>query len=81
MFHFTKDGEYVDGVDVTMKESFDNKFLRKLANTYEGCHIWVLIVNWMSIVAVALPWERWTPEKEANVPECVRVAEYLRDKS
>lgn len=82
MFHFTKDGEYVDGTPVTNNQSQDSEFAQQLAQTYEGCHAWVYSgTQWMSIVAVALPWERWSPESESNVPECVRIAEYVRDKS
>lgn len=81
MYHFTKDGEYVDGVDVTMSESNDTGTMKKFAQTYEGCHSWVMVNEWMSMVAIALPYDRWTPELEANVPECVRLAEYVRDKS
>jgi len=85
MYHFTHDGEYVDGVSVTPRESNDDTFLRKLANTYEGCHAWVLVKagtpTWMQMVAVAMPYERWQPEATASVPECVRTAEFVRDKS
>lgn len=82
MFHFTKDGKYVDGAPVTNNQSQDSEFAQQLAQTYEGCHGWVKAgTQWMSIVAVALPWERWSPESESNVPECVRLAEYVRDKS
>lgn len=80
MFHFTRDGLYVDGVDVTMTESGQAGFLQKLANTYEGCHAWTEANGWHSMVAVALPYERWGPELEANVPECVRLAEFVREK-
>lgn len=82
MFHFTKDGEYVDGAPVTNQQSQDSEYAKQLAQTYEGCHAWLCVDNqWRSLVAVALPWERWTPEFEANVPECVRIAEYVRDKA
>lgn len=78
MFHFTRDGEYVDGVSVNNKQSNANLFLQKLANTYGGCHVWCKANEWMSMVAVALAYERWSPELESNIPECVRVAELLR---
>lgn len=85
MYHFTRDGEYVDGVPVTPGESMDDAFLRKLANTYGGCHAWVLTYagtpTWMQIVAVALPYERGQSEATASVPECVQTAEFVRDKS
>lgn len=81
MFHFTRDGEYVDGVDVTMAESGSHQFLHKLANTYEGCHSWTFADQWHSMAAAALPYARWEPESESTVPECVRLAEYVRDKS
>lgn len=84
MYHFTRDGEYVDGVSVSISMTGDNNFLQKLAYTYSGCHVWVAIdanaPAWMQMVAVALPYEGWRPEDAKSVPECVRTAEYLRDK-
>lgn len=84
MYHFTRDGEYVDGVPLTAGMSMDDDFLHKLANTYEGCHAWALTQAgtpiWMQMVAAALPYERWQSEITRMVPECVRTAEYLRDK-
>lgn len=83
MYHFTKDGEYVDGVEVTGRQSNDDDYLKSLALTYEGCHVWVQShsqYGWMQMVAIALPFDRFNPEATANVPECVRTAEYLRDK-
>jgi hypothetical protein len=82
MFHFTKDGQYVDGAPITNAQSQDNEYAHKIAQTYEGCHAWVCVdKQWMSLPAVALPWERWSPELTTNIPECVRVAEYVREKS
>ena len=81
MFHFTRDGEYVDGIDVTMKQSSDEDFLRKLSNTYEGCHTWTFANEWLSVVSAGLAWVRFQPELEASVPECVRLAEYVREKT
>jgi pyrroloquinoline quinone (PQQ) biosynthesis protein C len=78
MFHFTKDGEYVDGVGVSNQQSMSQLFLQQLANTYEGCHTWTFAVQWHSMPAVALAYERWSPETTSTVPECVRVAEMLR---
>ena len=81
MFHITKDGEYVDGIDVTMRQSSHDEYLQKLANTYEGCHTWVFANEWMSIATAGMAFARFMPELESNVPECVRLAEYVRDKS
>lgn len=79
LIHFTKDGQYVDGVPTTERQSADSVYAQQIANTYAGCHAWVLVNGqWMSIVAVALPWERWSPELTNNVPEFVRAAEIMR---
>lgn len=81
MFHFTRDGNYVDGVDVTMPESGTDDFRQKLANTYEGCHAWLFDEQWYSMPAAGLVYACWEPEAESTIPECVRVAEYVRDKT
>jgi hypothetical protein len=82
MLHFTKDGEYVDGIGVTNAQSQDSEFAKQIAQTYEGCHAWVCVnEQWMSLPAVALPWERWSPELTTSVPEFVRSAEYVREKA
>jgi hypothetical protein len=78
MFHFTKDGEYVDGVPISNKQSNSDEVLKKLAQTYEGCYSWCKANEWMSMAAIALPFARWEPQLESCVPECVRVAEMLR---
>lgn len=80
MYHFTRDGKYVDGVPVANRQSVEQELLLKLANTYEGCHSWTFANQWYSMPAAALAYWRWEPESESTVPECVRVAEYLRDK-
>jgi hypothetical protein len=85
MIHFTRDGEYVDGVALTENQSADTEIRRKLANTYESCQAWTYTGPkgstaglWYSIPAAGLPWARWEPETISTVPECVRVAEMLR---
>lgn len=82
MYHFTRDGEYVDGVPVTNKESADSSNDRKLAATYEGCQVWgkagVTDDSWMSIAANGIAYDRWEPVYAQNVPECVRTAELMR---
>lgn len=84
MYHFTRDGEYVDGVEITGRQSNDGDCLQMMAQAYEGCHVWVEShsgYGWMQMVAVALPFDRFQPEATASVPECVRIAEFVRDKS
>ena len=85
MYHFTRDGEYVDGVCIDENHQYDNDLLQKLAQTYEGCHVWakrgVTEGSWMNIVVVAMPYGRWDTTYLQNVPECVRIAEFVRDKS
>lgn len=81
MFHFTRDGKYVDGVPITANVGVNKNFQKKLGNTYEGCHTWSFEGQWYSIAAAGLPYARWESELEANVPECVRIAEYLREKT
>ena len=82
MFHFTRDGKYVDGVLVSLGESGNQTFLQQLAETYCGCHAWVYLPSgkgeWVQMVAVALPFAAWQPEANTNVPECVRTAELMR---
>lgn len=82
MYHFTRDGEYVDGVSVALGVSGNQTFLRQLAETYCGCHAWVYLPygtgEWVQMVAVALPFDAWKPEAAASVPECVRTAELMR---
>ncbi len=79
LIHFTKDGEYVDGLRMTEQQSADSEFAQKIAQTHEGQHAWVLVGNqWLSIPAVALPWERWQPELTSSVPEFVRTADIMQ---
>lgn len=82
MYHFTRDGEYVDGVPITSKESADSVNDRKLAATYEGCHVWAKAgdddASWMTIAANGIAYDRWEPTYKQCVPECVRTAEMLR---
>lgn len=81
MYHFTRDGEYVDGVAITGRAA--SLLLQQLAATYEGCHTWVLLAgpSWYSIPAAGLNFSRWQSEATASVPECVQTAEFVRDKS
>lgn len=78
MYHFTRDGEYVDGVSVTGRAA--TLLLQQLAATYEGCQTWVLLAgpSWYTIPAAGLNFARWEAENAASVPECVRTAELMR---
>lgn len=80
MYHFTRDGKYVDGVH--MDGRAETPQLRLLAEKYEGCHTWVLLSGpaWYSNPSNGLSSSRWTQENTQYVPECVRTAEYVRDK-
>lgn len=85
MFHFTKDGEYVDGVPVTQSEGGDYAFLLNLQALYTGCHSWVKIESnhrpWRYKPAAALGNGSWETQNAKYVPECVQTAEFVRDKS
>lgn len=75
MYHFTRDGEYVDGLALRGEVP-----LNATADAYCGCHVWVLLRNgdWYSKAAAGMATARWDAENATSVPECVRTAELMR---
>lgn len=79
LFHITKDGQYVDGVDMSKPDAYSTVHYSQIRNTYEGCHAWCKSgETWFDTPAVAVGFARWDTSAEADVPECVRMAEILR---